>query len=205
MIKNACVIALSLLLNACNLSKPERIKYDHLELDDNFQLNYNLAADGERYQFIVTLVDLEPYFKYQFLFTKDNRSSAVHTFTPHAMEYGFAEKIRFDNKDDTLKDHIIAGVFSRKMYRELLANDTILIVTNERIMTSVDTFYNAGFEAYTYELNGEPQTIEVMRVMQFTDKIPMSYLVLNNPKFPLIIRMDVGWVIWLKEINYVTK
>ncbi|MEY2924801.1 MAG: hypothetical protein RLZZ337_1349 [Bacteroidota bacterium] len=193
-----------LLLGSCSLFKSTP-KYDKLQVNDNYQLNYNLASDGERYQFIVDIVDLEPYFKYQFTMTNNNQTSALHTFTPHALEYAFAQKVKFGPSSDTLKDHIVTGMFSRKSYRELLAGDTVAIVPDASMMSDVGIFYNDGFEAYMYELNGEPQTIEVMRVMEIADGTPRNYLILNNEQQPLIIKMDIGWAISLKEINYVTK
>lgn len=200
-IKNLIVI---LLFGSCSLFKP-KTKYNKLQIGDNYQLNYNLASSGERYQFIVDIIDLEPYFKYQFTMTNNNQTSALHTFTPHALEYAFAQKVKFGPSSDTLKDHIVTGMFSRKTYRELLDSDTVVMVPDASLMTDKGIFYNAGFEAYTYELNGEPQKIEVMRVLEITDGTPRNYLILNNPKQPLIIKMDIGWAISLKEINYVTK
>lgn len=195
---------LIMVLASCNLLKP-KVKYDQLQIDDKYQLNYNLASGGERYQFIVDIVDLKPYFNYQFTMTNNNQTSAIHTFTPHALEYAFAQKVKFGTSDDTLKDHIVTGMFSKKTFNELYEGKSVVIVPDASMMTDKGIFYNDGFEAYNYELNGKPQTIEVMRVIEETDGIPRSYLILNNAEQPLIIKFDIGWSIWLKEINYVTK
>jgi hypothetical protein len=193
-----------LLLAGCSLLKP-KTKYDTLQIGDNYQLNYNLASGGERYQFIVDIIDLKPFFHYQFTMTNNNQTSAIHTFTPHALEYAFAQKVKFGTESDTLKDHIVTGMFSQKTFRELKEGKSVVIVPDASTMTDKGIFYNDGFEAYNYELNGKPQTIEVMRVMEATDDIPRSYLILNSEEQPLIIKFDIGWSISLKEINYVTK
>ena len=93
-------------------------------------------------------------------------------------------------------------LLSEKMFDDLVRSDTAYFVPDASLFGKSQNvaFYNAGLEEYRYERNGKPQVIEVMKVLEKDGD--RSFLVLNDRANPLIIKMDIDWVIWLKEVNH---
>ena len=88
------------------------------------------------------------------------------------------------------------------MFNELSRGDTSVFDGDFSWSYSTEKFYSKGLVPFSYELNGVPQTVEAIEVVEATYNNAKKYWVLNNPDNPLILRMDIGWVISLKEINH---
>lgn len=176
-----------------------------LVLRDNYQLNYNLAYGEERYQFIVDVKQLHPDLTFKYTMTNKKYTSGFITITEQALDSADIEKNTFGGGSDTLKDNQITVWFSKAMFNSLIENDTAVFDGDRSVWGSnKSTFFNAGKTYYDYELNGVPRRLEVIVVYEEVgeNKRPKSFWVLNNPNNPLIIKMDVGWEIWLKEVNH---
>ncbi len=201
-LEGSLVIMCLVLLSGCKLLQTNQQKIDTLDLRPNYQINYNIAQGGERYQFIVDLIEMNPYRTFKFTMTNSNETSALIAITPKALDSGDIEKNYFPNYSDTLNDNTLTVWFSRKMFETIINNDTAIFNGNYRGFGSKKTkFYNNGTELYHYELNGVPQTIEVIHVKE-ANRGGKQFWVLNNPENPLIVKMNVGWEIWLKEVNH---
>lgn len=172
---------------------------DTLEVQDNYQLNYNLAYGDERYQFIVQMEQMAPYRTFSFDMTNKRGTDGMVTMTPGALDTARVQVNTFGNRKDTFSDNQITVWVSRRVMKELMENDSSEFNPGA-FMSGSSMFYKRGIKTYKYELNGVPQKIEICVASDKDNKY--SFWLLNDPENPLIIRMDVGWVIWLKEINY---
>jgi len=190
-------------LQSCKVNNPKKIVYDTLDLREGYQLNYKLAYGDERYQFIVDMLELEPYRTFKFTMTNKGRTSAIISISQEALKSATDEKNQFGGRNDTLENYEITIWFSEKMFDDLVSSDTAYFVPDASLFGKSQNvaFYNAGLAEYRYERNGKPQVIEVMKVLEKDGD--RSFLVLNDRSNPLIIKMDIDWVIWLKEVNHV--
>jgi hypothetical protein len=201
---SSIIVFILLVLLGCQSARyNQKVEVNDLNLRPYYQINYNLASGGERYQFIVDLLEFEPYRSFKFTMTNTNETSSVITITPGALDTGYAEKNYFNRWVDTLDDKTLTVWFSNYMFSTLLAGDTAYF-DGDIGWAGIErtAYYNAGRELYSYELNGVPQTIEVIKVVEAEKTKPKKFWVLNNPKNPMIVKMNVGWEIWLKEINH---
>lgn len=196
----AITITISLLLFSCKTrDQNQEDKLDVLVVKDNYQLNYNLAYGDERYQFIVQMEEVEPYRTFSFDMTNKRGTDGRVTMTPGALDTATWQVNTFGNRNDTFSDREITVWVSRKVMKDLIEKDSA-VFNPGAFMSSNTTFYNKGLKTYEYELNGVPQKIEILVAQN--KKGNYGFWLLNDPENPLIIRMDVGWVIWLKEINF---
>ncbi|NNJ56746.1 MAG: hypothetical protein HKP14_11455 [Bacteroidia bacterium] len=134
--------------------------------------------------------------------TNRRNNTAIITITPASLDTASVEKNTFATYNDTLSNSQITVWFSQRMFSEIMTNDTSIFDGNSSGWGNIKTkYYNAGKTEYHYELNGVPQRIEVIHVVEDSDN-PKEFWVLNDPVNPMIIKMNVGWEIWLKEINH---
>lgn len=200
MVKYILAIGCLIMLHGCKLLQPKEEKIDTLNVRPYYQINYNIASGGERYQFIVDVIEMNPYRTFKFTMTNSNETSALIAITPQALDSGYIEKNYFPNYSDTLNDKTLTVWFSKKMFSDLVTNDSAVFNGDYRFGSKQSTYFNKGIYKYNYELNGVPQTIEVLYVRE--EGMGKQFWVLNDPENPLIVKMNVGWEIWLKEVNH---
>jgi hypothetical protein len=197
------ILTLLILVSCKTFENSTSESFDTIELRNEYQLNYNLGYGDERYQFIVDIMNLNPDRQFRYTMTSKSKRSAVITILESALDSGYVEVNTFNGSNDTLGSNELTVWFSKRMFSQLRDSDTAWFVGNRPMFGRPDStqYYNAGLESYSYELNGVPQTIEVMKVMRVTGD-PQEFLILNDPDNPLIIKMNIGWEIRLKEINH---
>ena len=138
-----------LLVLGCSVTKSESKHFDQIELRPNYQLNYNIAAGGERYQFIVDIKKVTPYRTFKFTMTNKNETSAFITITPQALDSGNVEKNYFPGYEDTLANNQLTVWFSKRMLRELLTQDSTKFDGHSSGWgTAITTYHNEGFESF---------------------------------------------------------
>jgi hypothetical protein len=92
---------------------------------------------------------------------------------------------------------------ARNTFDSLLFGDTVSFDPEYRIFGSeFQQFTRRGMGEFQFELNGVPQRIEIMKVIPLNPNVTAEFWILNDPDNPLIIMMDLGWRIELKEINH---
>jgi hypothetical protein len=203
MVRVLCYILLLWFITGCgSLKRNSTSDFDQLNIRPHYQINYNLASGGERYQFIVDLIEMEPYRTFKFTMTNSNETSALIAITPQALDSGNVEKNYFPSFSDTLDNNTLTVWFSKTMFNNIVEHDTAYFNGNySGFGNRISKFYNAGSQNYIYELNGVPQNVEVIYVKEVSDR-PKEFWVLNNLNNPLIVKMNIGWEIWLKEVNH---
>lgn len=195
------ILAMPFLLG-CKVRKTDVLNFDEIKLRPGYQINYNLAYGDERYQFILDMMEVDSLIQFRYTMTNTRNNTAIITITPASLDTATIQKNTFTSYDDTLSNSEITVWFSQKMFSEIMTKDTSVFNGNYSGWgNKLTSFYNAGKTEYRYELNGVPQTIEVIHVVEMADN-PKEFWVLNDAENPMIIKMNVGWEIWLKEINH---
>lgn len=82
---------------------------------------------------------------------------------------------------------------SRKVYKSLKSQTS----TDISIDGTKETLKYAGTEKYTFTLDGEAVTIEVLKATTPTNN---KLWILDNPEFPLIIKMELAFTIELVKV-----
>lgn len=196
-------LILIVILSACASinNPPKEEALDTLVLKNKYQLNYNLAYGDERYQFIIHILKMQPDRVFHYAMTNMRRTNATVVLRESALDTAKRSVNTFTGRDDTLDHNALTVWLSREVFADIVNTDSCWLDDGSSVWTTkYKRFYNAGKALYNYELNGVPQTIEIVKVKELNGS--SEFWILNDLENPLIIRMDVGWVIWLKEINY---
>ena len=179
-------------------------KKNKLEIKPGYQLNYNLASGGERYQFVVELKKMNPDINFDYTLTMKNIVNGNMTISNKAKMYVNTMQNYFRSGNNLLPDSVTTVWASQKTYREIVETGKCILDDGERKGWSrigkveYDFF---GKEKYTCEVNGESKTFDVLRIIGKSGN-RSEFLILDDPNNPLIIKMRVNFERSVKEIYH---
>lgn len=167
-------------------------------VDKGYQLNYNLASGGERYQFIVEVKEMKPNINFDYTLSMKKPVKGNMTLTQKAREEARYMRNYFSKGKHVLPDSMLTVWLSRSIYQDLVSTGKCKLSDGESY-GKLEAYQLLGYEKFNTEINGEPVVLDVLRIKGLEGK-KSEFLILKNPTNPLIIKMNVGWEISLKEI-----
>lgn len=166
-----------------------------LDLKPGDQLIYEVNVNGDIYHFDLTIQNFsENGITFNYNMPEKNKSARID-ITAEAVKNAVTHYNYFNGKDQQLSDQTSVWI-SRKSFRELQAGKT-----------AMDT--GEGMESYTkkedlsfsYKNNGDGFSVKAFRIDNGKSAPDQRQLwVLNNKSNPLILKMNLGWTIELKEV-----
>jgi len=156
---------------------------------------FSYAVDnfGMKYNFILDIVKCQENVVFNWKMTHKDNFNGTITMNSKALNNAVSMKSYYSPSIETLNDTTSVWV-SRKVFGEVKKNRPITINLGD------------GNELLSFKSN---QTLDVisrgskmsLNVMYCETDKNHKLWILDNPAFPLVIKMDLGWTIELKEIN----
>jgi hypothetical protein len=168
------------------------------------KLIYGVEANGLKYDFIVTVKALVPALVFDWEMTDRAGNNGSITHTAAAMATGNTMYNYFSPGAKTLDDNTLSVWISKASFTALTKGTksaAIRMNTNEGPQNMSVT--KEGPEEFSIIVNGEKDTVEEMlasnNATAAEDRIYFTFF--NSPKMPIILRMNNGFYIALKEIK----
>lgn len=194
---------MKLLLIACVIGTltafmPSTRYSDLEEIKVNSQLAYNVDFRGQKYQFVVDVQKKSPDLVFKYNLTMGGGMEATVTVTEEAMKTAINQQNYFNGADRTLNTETTVWV-SKKVFNEI-KNSGKTIIGNAQGMGAfkADEYTLTGTVDFNAMVNGEEVKLKALHIKAAND---YQYWIWDNAKDPLILKMDLGWGISLKEIN----
>jgi len=170
------------------------------------KLIYSVEANGEKYDFIITVKALAPALVFDWQMTNAANSSGTITHTAQAMISANTMYNYFAPGQKTLGDDMISVWLSKNSFTGLMKAGKGIMMT----MNAGESPKKMGTYTDSKELkvlvNGEKDVIEEELAKELNDEgVPVGseeYFTFNkSAKMPVILRMQNGFYIALKEIK----
>jgi hypothetical protein len=136
---------------------------------------------------------------FSFKMTNQRRTSGKITLTGKALNSAIAQYNYFQSNEVTLDNQTSIWV-SKSVWKKVKKKKKCSISTNSGVMNlkELDFVNNQG---YNLLLNGNDTIIDVIYCVT-NDSNAFKYWILDDPKNPLILKMELNFTLELKEIKY---
>lgn len=172
------------------------------------RLVYAVVANGEKYDFIVTVKALTPALVFDWQMTNAANSSGTITHTPQAMLSANTMYNYFAPGAKTLSDDMISVWLSKNTFTGLTKGSrSVMMIMNTGESPKKMGMTDADAKELKILVNGEKETVEEQMAVVLNDagapkNDDETYFSFNNSaKMPVILRMNNGFFIVLKEIK----
>jgi hypothetical protein len=172
------------------------------------RLIYAVVANGEKYDFIVTVKALTPALVFDWQMTNAANSSGTITHTPQAMLSANTLYNYFAPGAKTLSDDMISVWLSKNTFTGLTKGSrSVMMIMNTGESPKKLGMTDADAKELKILVNGEKETVEEQMAVVLNDagapkNDDETYFTFNNSaKMPVILRMNNGFYIVLKEIK----
>ncbi|MGG9970671.1 hypothetical protein ACQ33O_02660 [Ferruginibacter sp. SUN002] len=163
-----------------------------LDLTINDKLIYLVNVGGDEYDFTLKIKSLAPAFTFAWQMTNEDFNYGRIEVTPTAMDTSKKMHNYFINGSKTLTD-ATSVTLSKAAYKEIVQNKKVSLWDGDKEFV----FENSDETIFAIEINGDYKTVEAFYL---SDENRNDIVVLKNPNYPLILRMNIGWSINLSTI-----
>ncbi|MDD5569697.1 MAG: ankyrin repeat domain-containing protein [Bacteroidales bacterium] len=167
------------------------------KIDANTKLTYNVNAMGNKYNFIVDVIQTGPEIVFGWKMTLENRTDKEGTITisDEAAKTATGMYNYFQNGEINLIDKTSVWI-SKKSFSSLRTG----VATELNTGSGTKLFYRKKATADNQiKINGYDRPLNVIYV-ESEDKSEKLWI-LNNPNMPVILKMDLGWTIEIASIE----
>ncbi|HYG14506.1 MAG TPA: hypothetical protein VEC12_02060 [Bacteroidia bacterium] len=168
-----------------------------VDIKPGTKLVYDVNANGNKYQFVVTVKNLGNGITFDWTMTTPDNLSGTVEMTPGALDTAHALYNFFTGGMTKLADQTSVWV-STSVWKDIHDEDemTDLKLDSE----TEDSFIRFAMpDGYATTYKGTPATMASSELRSlFTDNV---ITVWENEKFPIILKMNLGWTIELREIK----
>lgn len=160
------------------------------------KLVYDVNSNNTKYQFIITIKKLDNGITFDWQMTAPINKKGTIEMSKEATENATSLFNYFTGGVTKLTDKTSVWL-SQDVWRDMRDDD-------EMVMISIDdqeetAFFREDGDAYKTIQNGTAVELKTSTLRSLTD---LQYItVLENEAFPIILKMDLGWTIELKEIR----
>ena len=176
-------------------------------------LNYELDEYGEKSTLKITIITINDTVSFSYLYT--DKTTGTITILPEEFKNATSLKCAFDNKENGSSIQPFTALFmSQKMYDLAFKNSiqTIDVGLKEpkKIKLQNKFEYKTELDIHNlfkskvpllgdgYTVNGYINKLEEIRFLTTQNLLDMAAI--NDPNFPLITYIDMGWKLTLKSI-----
>lgn len=160
------------------------------------QLIYEVNTATAKYQFIVTVKKLDDGITFDWKMTAPINKKGTVVMAEEAVENAAGLFNYFATDTAKLTDQTSVWI-SRTMWREMHNEDEMVLISLDN--GEATGFFREDGEAHKITYKGKPLDMKVSNLKSLTDT--QTITVWENEKFPIILKMDLGWTIELKEIK----
>jgi hypothetical protein len=187
----ACLLLFIVFISSESISAQKKSKNDWLKSGDT--LIYDLLNQSKQHNFIVTHLQIENNIAFDWNITNPNEMAGSLVISRYALDTATTQKNYFQDGESVLMDKTCVWV-SKKVYNEMKKKKTVAINSGN----GMAVLEYKGKEDYTFKLNGVEHTVKV--IYGVTNKAE-KYWILDDPKNPIIMKMDLGWTVKLIDVK----
>jgi ankyrin repeat protein len=178
------------------LQNPARMQALKIDLKVGTQLVWAVDYNGEKYDFIVDIKNLRSNLIVLWRMTNLWNHSGIMTITEKALKYAEWQQNYFGSEDsDLLLEDATSIWVSDLVFQSLKAGK----ITNMAGDREINDLIPRGKDLIPVKINGNWQMLEVITASDAKNQ--EFYQILNSDEHPVILKMNFGWELVIKEIK----
>ncbi|HNX89267.1 MAG TPA: hypothetical protein PKH58_09300 [Paludibacteraceae bacterium] len=156
-------------------------------------LTYHVQNVTKEYDYIVSdlVLGLDVAFKWKMTDPVNYKGNI--TIYDAAIDTAMKMVNYFENNSSLNLTNSTTAMFSRKAYKQLISQQSINVTVDK----DKETIIFDRYENYPIEVDGVKQDVEVMVAKSESGK---KFWILDNPKYPLILKMELAFTIDLRSV-----
>ncbi len=169
-------------------------------------LIYEVDFYGNSYDFLVLIHEIKKdKVVFEYLMTNPNQTSGSITMTAEALESATSQFNFFSGGPVTLEDMTSVWI-SRKVFGELTGEKGRSTISPDGGQTRVELIgKKVGYDYSLYNHISERQFDNIAYYYAESADGDIKYWIGTSRGVPIILRMDLGWKIWLREMARVEE
>ncbi len=152
---------------------------------------YDVDAGGQQYNFTIVIKSLLPNVSFAWQMTNEDFSYGKVTIPAAAMTNS-SKMYNYFSGGDVVLNNMTSVMLSRATYAKILSEKKIDIFDGSK---KISLDYN-GKDNLDYIMNAEHVSDNALYL---SNENSDQFAILDNPKFPIILSMKIGWSIRLSE------
>lgn len=160
-------------------------------------LTYDVNASGKKYKYIITIKKLGDEIAFDWTMTEPVNKKGSVAISTNAVSMADALSNYFTEGESKLEKETSVFI-SRKIFNDVSSTSEASIKVNGASDTT--TVLSNTISEFNFNLNGNLVAVPGWE-LQGGSEIKYTIDVIESTKFPLIVRMDLGWTIQLAEIK----
>lgn len=156
-------------------------------------LVYNINNYGNQYDFIITNLQIENNIAFDWLMTNQDQLKGSIVMSRYALDTATFLKNYFNDGESVLTDKTTVWA-STKVYNAIKKKKPVSV--NAGNGNAILEFKEK--KEFTFSLNDQPKTVKVLYA---ETKSAEKFWILDDPKNPLILKMDLGWTVTLTKVE----
>lgn len=197
------VIFLFVSLQACkshksgtSVSSKQPFKYGN-----NTLLKFKVNYSGSEYWLKVKIRSFGDSCNFLFSMTNDERTEGSVAIGKKAMESSVAQDNYFYSGHKELTQKTTVWI-SRNSYRELKQTGKTMLVPAYRDTVTIQV---QATEKISVMIDDKPVMLNVIKAKGTSKSGDKEYWILDDPNFPLIMHMNLGWTVQLESIRHMEE
>lgn len=156
-------------------------------------MTYHVLNVTKEYDYIVSdlVLGLDVAFKWKMTDPVNYKGNI--TIHDAAIDTAMKMVNYFEDNSSLNMTNSTTAMFSRKAYKQLISQQSINVTVDK----DSETIIFDRYENYPIEVDGVKQDVEVMFAKSESGK---KFWILDNPKYPLILKMELGFTIDLRTV-----
>ncbi len=189
--KSIVLVYIAFAIGGCKSSKKA------FNVQTNNQLVYNITTGGSPYNFIVEVVNRQPDLTFNYSMTNAANTRGQLVITQGDLDTAHGQFNYFGGGKDTLR-RMTSVWISKACYQEIITDKKTVFEFPAGFGMKKETYSLTKEEDYTISVNGKPLIVSTLVLKNEKGNM---YRILKNPNDPLVLQMELGFQIEIKEIN----
>lgn len=177
----------------------EMMKGSTLLFSEGQKLVYGVDFYGNEYDFIVTITSLDKGISFDYEMTNASNTKGSVFISAEAMDDGLAQNNMFSGGEMMLLNKTTVWV-SQKVFTDLEEDGAVGILPDGVNQVKLRQ-KSIGHDYKAYDGVDKEEMNDLSYVYAESDDQKYKYWIHLNKYYPLILKMDIGWSIWLKEMR----
>lgn len=168
--------------------------------NDNFEwlksgtvLSYHVVFNAIEYDFVVDSIKLAADVSFAWNMTEPMTMNGSIVLKKNALDTATTFYNYFSGGNLTFEDKTSVWI-SKKVFKAIKKGSSIIVDAG----TGREKLLYASTENISVKIDGHQKSLETLKAVTESGKI---FWILNNPANPIIVKMNLGWSIILKEVK----
>jgi len=199
------------MLIGLNIPAMAQLEYDIMKgstfiPQEGMMLTYGVDFNGSTYDFMLLIHESKKdKVVFEYRMTNPNQTSGTVTMTADALESATSQYNFFRGGPVTLEDMTSVWI-SRKVFDELTGEKGSSTISPDGGQTSVELIgKKVGYDYSIYNHISKRQFDDIAYYYAESADGNIKYWIGTNRGIPIILKMDLGWKVWLKEMDRAEK